>query len=144
MACWFREHNLPRDGPGASCRLSRRPRCSQADPHKYHKAAAGPPRLLPRVTAIPWQAPLPRESPTVGPGPGCSPLSEEIFLSFNLRILRRHGTGTSISQATAGQPRYLIRVRRIVLTPPLYTLQHNPSNAQTSNVSHELVLTSGL
>ena len=32
----------------------------------------------------------------------------EIFLSFNLRILRRHGTGTSISRATAGRPRYLI------------------------------------
>ena len=29
-------------------------------------------------------------------------MSEEIFLSFNLRILRRHGTGTSISRATAG------------------------------------------
>ena len=35
-------------------------------------------------------------------------VSEEIFLSFNLRILRRHGTGTSISRATAGRPRYLI------------------------------------
>ena len=35
-------------------------------------------------------------------------LSEEIFLSSNLRILRRHGTGTSISRATAGRPRYLI------------------------------------
>ena len=30
------------------------------------------------------------------------------FLSFNLRILRRHGTGNSFSRATAGQPRYLI------------------------------------
>ena len=61
-----------------------------------------------RVPLVPVEPDVAGQAGPSGTKRGGSWLSEEIFHSFKLRILRRHGTGTSISRATAGRPRYLI------------------------------------